>query len=251
MCGLMSVNGDLASGPTRVGVPIVDHVTGYTALTGILLALYDRERTGLGQRIEATLFDTGLSLLVPQASNWLQSGVSPELLGSAHPNIAPYDKFGCLDGEIFLGILNDRQFRRFCEYLGLSALPTDVRFATNAMRLQNRDALRAEIETALALLSRDGLCKDLMRQGVPAGPVNTVPEALQQAHAEHRGMRVEHGSYRGLGLPVRLSRTPGCPGEAPPRFGRHSDQVLTEIGLSEDQIADLHARGVVPEEPRR
>ncbi len=250
MCGLMSVNGDLASGPTRVGVPIVDHLTGYSALTGILLALFDRERTGLGQRVEATLFDTALSLLVPQAANWLLSGVSPELLGSAHPNIAPYDKFSCLDGEIFLGILNDRQFRRFCQHVGLSALPADARFETNAMRLQNRSALRAEIEFALAPLSRDGLCNELMRQGVPAGPVNTVPQALRQAHAEHRGMRVERDGYRGLGLPVRLSRTPGRPGDAPPRFGRHSDEVLLEVGLSEDRIADLQARGVLPEAPK-
>ena len=126
MCGLMSVNGDRASGPTRVGVPIVDHLTGYTALTGILLALFDRERTGLGQRVEATLFDTALSLLVPHAANWMHSGGAPELLGSAHPNIAPYDKFACRDGEIFLGILNDRQFRRFCQHVGLSALPADA-----------------------------------------------------------------------------------------------------------------------------
>jgi crotonobetainyl-CoA:carnitine CoA-transferase CaiB-like acyl-CoA transferase len=250
MCGLMSVNGDPASGPTRVGVPLVDHLTGYTALTGILLALFDRERTGLGQRVEATLFDTALSLLVPQAANWMQSGVSPELLGSAHPNIAPYDKFRCLDGEIFLGILNDRQFRRFCQHVGLPTLPTDPRFATNAMRLRNRDALRAEIEAALAPLARDGLCRELMRQGVPAGPVNTVPQALQQPHAGHRGMCVERDGYRGLGMPVRLSRTPGFPGDAPPRFGRDSDDVLIEAGLSEDRIADLRARGVLPDAPK-
>jgi crotonobetainyl-CoA:carnitine CoA-transferase CaiB-like acyl-CoA transferase len=245
MCGLMSVNGDEASGPTRIGVPIVDHLTGYTALTGILLALFDRERTGCGQHVEATLFDTALSLLVPQAANWMQSGVSPELLGSAHPNIAPYDKFACRDGEIFLGILNDRQFRRFCEHVGLPALPADARFATNAMRLQNRDALRAKIEAALAPLSRDGLCRELMRQGVPVGPVNTVPQALKQAHAQHREMCVERDGYYGLGVPVRLSRTPGRPGDVPPGFGQHSREVLVKAGLSEDHIADLHARGVL------
>jgi crotonobetainyl-CoA:carnitine CoA-transferase CaiB-like acyl-CoA transferase len=245
MCGLMSVNGDEASGPTRVGVPIVDHLTGYTALTGILLALFDRERTGSGQHVEATLFDTALSLLVPQAANWMYSGVAPELLGSAHPNISPYDKFACCDGEIFLGILNDRQFKRFCEHVDLSELPADVRFATNAMRLQHRHALRARIEAALAPLSRDELCRELMRHGVPAGPVNTVPEALQQAHAGHRGMCVEREGYRGLGLPVRLSRTPGGAGEVPPRFGQHSLEVLGEAGLTKDRIADLHGRRVL------
>jgi crotonobetainyl-CoA:carnitine CoA-transferase CaiB-like acyl-CoA transferase len=246
MCGLMSVNGDRASGPTRLGVPIVDHLTGYTALSGILLALFDRERTGLGQRVEATLFDTALSLLVPQAANWLHSGVAPELLGSAHPNIAPYDKFKCADGAIFLGILNDRQFRRFCQHVGLSTLPEDPRYAINPMRLRNRDTLRAEIEAALAPLPRDKLCRELMAQGVPAGPVNTVPQALQQSHAAHRGMRVESGSYRGLGVPVRLSRTPGRAGGGAPGFARHTDEVLAEAGLSAERIADLRERGILP-----
>ena len=169
MCGLMSINGDPASGPTRIGVPIVDHLTGYTALTGILLALFHREHTGLGQRVEATLFDTALSLLVPHAANWMYSNQTPALLGSAHPNIAPYDKFACSDGDVFLGILNDRQFQRFCEHVGLPALPADSRFASNSVRLQHRDQLRVEIAAALAPLSREPLCEGLMRQGVPIG----------------------------------------------------------------------------------
>ena len=111
----MSINGTQESGATRVGVPIVDYLTGYNALTGVLLALAARERTGMGQRVEVTLFDTALSLLVPHAANWLCSGNVPGRLGSAHPNIAPYDKFAASDGEIFLGILNDGQFRRFCQ----------------------------------------------------------------------------------------------------------------------------------------
>ena len=251
MCGLMSVNGDPASGPTRVGIPIVDHLTGYTALTGILMALFDRERTGLGQRVETTLFDTALSLLVPHAANWMHSGRPPELLGSAHPNIAPYDKFACRDGVIFLGILNDRQFRRFCEHLGLLHLLADERFVSNAMRLQHRDALRGDIEAALESRSREALCQELMRQGVPVGPVNTVPEALQQAHVAHRQMRVDRAGYRGVGVPTHLSRTPGRPAASPPRYGQHTDEVLLEAGLSEARIADLRERGVLPRKAGR
>lgn len=246
MCGLMSVNGDPVSGPTRVGIPIVDHLTGYTALSGILLALFDRERTGMGQRVEATLFDTALSLLVPHAANWMHSDRTPELLGSAHPNIAPYDKFACRDGVIFLGILNDRQFRRFCEHLGLQHLLADARFASNAMRLQHRERLRAEIEAALASRGRDEVCQELMRQGVPVGPVNTVPQAFAQAHALHRGMRVDRGAYRGMGVPTRLSRTPGSPAGAPPGFAQHTDEVLREAGLASGDIASLRERGVLP-----
>lgn len=249
MCGLMSINGEPASGPTRIGVPIVDHLTAYTALTGILMALIDRQRSGQGQRVEATLFDTALSLLVPHASNWMHSARTPELLGSAHPNIAPYDKFACRDGAIFLGILNDRQFRRFCEHLGLCTLLADERFASNSQRLAHRAELRAEIETTLAPLSRDSVCQELMRQGVPVGPVNTVPEAFQQAHVEHRGMHIARPGYQGVGLPTQLSRTPGRAARSPPTYGQHSEEVLQEIGLTQSRIAELRELGVLP--PRR
>ena len=246
MCGLMSVNGDPASGPTRMGIPIVDHLTGYTALTGILLALNDRGRTGLGQRVEVTLFDTALSLLVPHAANWMYSDQVPGLLGSAHPNISPYDKFQCLDGQVFLGILNDRQFAKFCAAVGLAKLVADPRFMTNAARLQHRCELRLEIEAVLAHRERETLCRDLMHSGVPVGPVNTVPEAFAQAHAQHRHMRVERDGYRGIGVPVRLSRTPGVPGSPPPRFGQHAASVLRDAGFDPDRIQRLADLGVCP-----
>ncbi len=251
MCGLMSVNGDQASGPTRMGIPVVDHLTGYTALAGILMALLDRQRSGRGQRVEATLFDTALSLLLPHAANWMHSDDTPQLLGSAHPNIAPYDRFDCADGPIFLGILNDRQFERFCADAGLASLPTDPRFASNAERLRHRDALRGLISAALAGQRRDALCQRLMRQGVPVGPVNTVPQAFDQAHASHREMRVRAGSYQGLGLPVRLQRTPGLPGRAPPGFAEHSDEVLGQAGLTAAEIEAARREGVLPLPRRR
>lgn len=239
MCGLMSINGTPESGPTRVGVPVVDHLTGYTALVGILLALFHRERSGQGQRVEATLFDTALSLLVPHAANWMHSGRPPELLGSAHPNICPYDRFACRDGDVFLGILNDRQFRRFCDSLGLADLSDDERFATNAQRLRHREALRQHIETAFAPLSRNTLCEQLMQQGVPAGPVHTVPEAFAQAHTRHRGMHISRPDYRGVGIATHLSLTPGSPGAAPPRFGQDTVDILREAGLSDEQIDSI------------
>ncbi|MEJ8815601.1 CoA transferase [Variovorax ureilyticus] len=247
MCGLMSVNGDPASGPTRMGIPIVDHLTGYTALTGILLALHHRDRTGLGQRVEATLFDTALSLLVPHGANWMHSDQVPGLLGSAHPNIAPYDKFQCKDGQVFLGILNDRQFAKFCAVMDLQGLVGDPRFATNAVRLQHRDELRRQIEVVLQGWKRESVCSALMRSGVPVGPVHTVPEAFAQAHAVHRGMSVSTDGYRGIGVPVQLSRTPGRPGRAPPRFGQHAQEVLDEAGFDQGQINHLRAIDICPE----
>ncbi|MCD0505620.1 CoA transferase [Bordetella petrii] len=230
MCGLMSVNGSTQSGPTRIGVPIVDHLTGYTAMSGILMALLARQRTGSGQRVEAALFDTALSLLVPHAANWLCSGQTPGLTGNAHPNIAPYDQFEAGDGPVFLGILNDGQFRRFCQQVGRADLAADERFQSNAARLRNAGALRGEIERALRAFRREDLCRDLMAAGVAAGPVNSVPQALEHAHAQHRGMRVGQDSYRGLGLPIKLSGTPGCACGVPPAFDEHRAGILTEAG---------------------
>jgi len=251
MCGLMSVNGSEESGTMRLGIPIVDHLTGYVAMSGILMALYARERTGMGQRVEAVLFDAGLSLLVPHAANWFYSGRAPRLLGSAHPNICPYDKFSAGDGEIFLAVANDGQFRKLCEYIGRPELSADSRFATNASRLENRAALRAALETAFAEYEVEPFCRELMRTGVPAGPVHTVPQALAQAHAAHRGMLVEDGDHRGVGPPVKLSQSCTHTARKPPRFGEHTAEVLAEAGCTEEQVTELRRTGVVRDRPAR
>ncbi|MET0679222.1 MAG: CoA transferase [Bradyrhizobium sp.] len=245
MCGLMSINGTHDSGATRVGVPIVDYVTGYNAFSGVLLALAARERTGAGQRVEATLFDTALALLIPHAANWICSGGTPGRTGSAHPNIAPYDKFAAADGEIFLGILNDGQFRRFCQKVGRADLLDDPRFRTNADRLGNVAALREEIQRALAVYPSEQLCRDLMRVGVPAGAVNTVPQAFAQAHVAHRDMLIEGEGHRAPGIPVKLAQTPGGAGRPPPRFGEHSREVLADAGFDNATIDRLIESGVV------
>ena len=245
ICGLMSVNGEKASGPTRVGVPIVDHLTGYTALTGILLALHERNQSGQGQRVEATLFDTALSLLVPHAANLLGSGKEPGLLGSAHPNISPYDRFKCADGEIFLGIMNRGQFERFCEVMDRPDLVSDARFSNNALRIEHRQALREEIESSLGAMTKSDLCARLMVKGVPAGPVNSVSEAISQPHAQHRQMVVRRDGYQGIGVPVRLMRTPGQPGTSPRRFNADARSVLRDAGYSASEVEQLIADAVV------
>ena len=248
MCGLMSVNGDPQSGSTRLGIPLVDHLAGYVALNGILMALRVREQTGLGQRVEATLFDTALSLLIPHAANWLASGRTQGLLGSAHPNIAPYDKFAVSDGEIFLGIVNDGQFRRFCAHIGRPELSADPRFASNSHRLQNREALKAEIEHALREVSAGPLCEALMKAGVPAGVVNSIPAAFAQPHAQHRQLLVERDDYKGVRSPARLYGTPGVPGGRPPKFSEHSVAVLRDLGYGDADISRLQRSGAVPPE---
>lgn len=245
ICGLMSVNGTPDSGPLRLGVPVVDYLTGYNALSGVLLALAARERSSLGQRVEATLFDTGLALLVPHASNWFYSGRIPQRMGSAHPNIAPYDRYAAADGEVFLGVVNNGQFKRFCECVSRPDLASDPRFSESSLRLTNRDALRAEIERTLVKVPAAALCDDLMRRGVPAGPVNDVAQALSQPHAVHRGMVVDQQGHRSMGLPVKLSTNPGCADTLPPRLSEHAGAILSELGYDAAAIESLQADGTI------
>lgn len=226
MCGLMSINGDSQSGPTRVGVPIVDQMTGYIAFSGTLMALLARQRTAHGQRVEATLFDTALSMLIPQGVNWMVSGTQPSLSGSAHPNIATYDRFDVSDGQMFLGIVNDSQFKRFCKLIHREDLSENPLFQSNSTRMANRQTLRSELALALKNFTKAPLCEALMAAGVPAGPVNTIPEALQQPHALERGMVVSRPDYQGLGIPAKLSDTPGQIGRRPPKLGEHNDEII-------------------------
>src|SRR6266850_2595220 len=188
---------DEASGPTRVGVPIIDLATGLSAAVGILLALTERERSGRGQLVDCSLYDTAMALLHPHAANWFASGVTPTLTGSAHPSISPYEKFMTGSGEMFLGVVNDGQFAKLCRFLGREDLL--ARFSRNAPRLENRAELRLELEKALAKEDAGPLCERLMAAGVPAGPVHSVPQALQHPHTAARDMTVEKDGYRGLG----------------------------------------------------
>ncbi len=249
ICGLMSVNGTPDSGPLRLGVPVVDYLTGYNAMVGVLLALAARERSGRGQRVEATLFDSGLAMHIPHASNWFYSGRVPQRMGSSHPNIAPYDRYSAADGELFLGVVNDGQFKRFCECVGRADLAADDRFASPASRLAHRDALRAEIERTLAGLQAAPLCENLMRSGVPAGPVNDVAQALTQPHAAHRQMAVQDEGHYHLGVPVKLGTTPGRAAGLPPRLSEHAGAILAELGYGAAEIEALHVDGTVARPP--
>ena len=249
ICGLMSVNGEADSGALRIGVPVVDYLTGHNAFSGVLLALAALERTGLGQRVEATLFDTGLALLVPHASNWFYSGRVPQRMGSAHPNIAPYDRYAAADGDVFLGVVNNGQFKRFCECVSRPDLATDPRFVDNSARLANREPLRAEIERTLIDFPAAELCEKLMRHGVPAGPVNDVAQALSQPHAAHRAMVLDQQGHRSLGLPVKLSATPGRAGALPPRLSEHADAILAELGYGTAAVEALHGDGTITRPP--
>ena len=251
MTGLMSVNGDAATGPMRLGTAIVDMGTGLYSAVGILMALQERERSGRGQFLDMALYDCGLSLLHPQAPNYFLNGRRPAGTGNPHPNLVPYDKFPTRTCEIFIASGNNGQFRKLCEAIGLPHLPDDPRFADNGTRNINRDALTAELKLAFAGLDGHEIAARLIRSGVPAGPVLWVDEATEASHTAHRGMVTELGWYRGLGTPIKLSRTPGGARAAPPRFGEHGAEVLARHGYAEAEIKQLQADGVVLTRRRR
>ncbi|MGU1552751.1 CaiB/BaiF CoA transferase family protein [Pseudomonas aeruginosa] len=229
MSGLMSVNGERDGDPLRVGVPIVDMVTGMNAALGILMALHERKSSGKGQFIEAALFDCALSILHPHSANYLYTGQVPQRSGNAHPNITPYDKFSTATGEIFLAVGNDAQFASLSKYLELPALIDDPRFISNQLRNQNREALRVALAQGLQQHAAESLCESLIRAGVPCGPVLDVPQALDLPQVAERNMLVEIGDdYRGIASPIRFSRTPASYRTQPPGLGEHSEEIFRQ-----------------------
>jgi len=239
--GLVSVNGSPESGQMRLGIPLVDMGTGLYSAIGILLAAQARQRTGRGQRVDTTLFDTGVALLHPHAANYFMSGKAPKLTGNAHPNVAPYSLYKTKHGDVFLAIGNDRQFRLLCEVVNRPDLGKDERFRTNGDRLKNRDAMEVELVAAFANYTAEEISAALLKAGAPSGAALTVPEVLEHAHTEARKMTVRLDGYRGTGIPVKLSDTPGSARTRPPTFGAETRKVLKEHGVTDAEIDRLIA----------
>ncbi|SEO15423.1 Crotonobetainyl-CoA:carnitine CoA-transferase CaiB [Gemmobacter aquatilis] len=244
MSGLMAVNGNPADDACRIGIPIVDTCTGMYGCMGILLALLERNRSGKGQMVEVTLYDTAIAMLHPHAANVLNGGKAIRT-GNGHPNIVPYDLFPTGTVPLFLAVGNDRQFRNLCRELGEAGLASEAPFLTNGDRVVNRDSLRARLIPLLAPHDGMALFQRLMDLGVPCAPVLKVEEALAQAHTATREMTVECGDYRGPGIAVKLGRTPGAVHLPPPAIGEHSREVLARFGLGAARVEELIAAKVV------
>ena len=226
MTGLMSVTGTEAGGATRIGVPVVDMCTGLNAAYGIMLALFDRVTSGAGQFIEVALFDVGLSINHAHVVNYSMSGVVPKRLGNAHPNVAPYDTFETGTVPIFLAVGNDGQFRKMCAQLGVPELAADPLFGSNVLRGANRDDLKARLEAVMASMDGAKMAEDLIRAGVPCGPVLNVAEAAAHPHTAHREMLYHFEGGYAPAAPVKLSRTPATYRREPPAYGEHTEEVL-------------------------
>ena len=249
--GLVSVNGSPEGGQVRIGVPVVDLSTGMNATIGIMMALYERNRSGKGQFVDATLYDSAIALHQPHAPNYFVAGATPKLVGNSHGSLAPYSNFPTKGRNIVIGAGNDGQFRKLSELLGKPELASDPRFKTNKDRVANRPALEAELRALTKDVDGESFATMLMENGVPSGAVMEVPDVMQHPHTKHRGMVWEKDGYRNVGNPVKLSRTPASPRSKPRRFGVDTKAVLTEAGYSATEIDKLVASGIALTEIRK
>ncbi|SIP95717.1 formyl-CoA transferase [Paracoccus thiocyanatus] len=239
LCGIMSVNGETGGQPLRVGLPVVDMVTGLNAALGIMMALNERAASGKGQFVETSLYDCGVSLLHPHLPNYYLSGKVAGPSGNAHPNICPYDTFATGTVPIFLAVGNNRQFAALCAVIGRPDLPDDPRFSDNSRRNLNRDALKELLEAALSPFDCAELSERLIRAGVPCGAVRSIDQVIADPHTIHREMVVDIGEYRGTGSPIKLSRTPASYRLPPPAFAQHSAEVMAERALDPDSYRQV------------
>lgn len=249
--GLMSITGTPDGSPVRLGVAVADITAGMFAFQGLLLALIARGTTGKGQHVDIALLDAVTSLLTYQAGRYFATGESPERLGNRHATIVPYNTFETAAGVLVLAVGNDDQFQRFCRVADLPDTAADARFITNAGRVQHHDVLQPAIASVLSTKTADEWVGLLRQAGVPCGAVRSIGEALTdpQTLARHMVDHVEHpsiGPLPVLGVPVKLSTTPGAVRSAPPRLGAHTRSVLQQdLGYDDARIDAIAKTGAI------
>jgi glutaryl-CoA transferase len=255
MGGFMSITGERddlpGGGPQKAGVAVSDLMTGMYATVAILAALNQRNRTGLGQRIDLALLDSLVAMLANMNTNYLVSGQAPGRAGNAHANIVPYQVFAAADGHVIVAVGNDSQFARLCEIAGRSDLATDARFARNAGRVRNRAVLVPLLEQLVRSRPVAFWTSQLEAAGIPCGPINSIAQALADPQLVARGLRVDlphprAGTVKLVGTPIRMSASPPALDRAPPTLGQHTAEVLREwADVDEAALVSLRARGIV------
>jgi crotonobetainyl-CoA:carnitine CoA-transferase CaiB-like acyl-CoA transferase len=248
--GLMAITGETDGSAMKLGVAIVDICTGMMATISILGALHARERTGRGQRTEVCLHDTGLQMLANVAANHLVSGQPAGRYGNGHPNIVPYRTYVVADGELAVAVGNDAQFARFAAVVGHPEWAGDPRFARNRDRVEHRELIDGLIQHELATRTRAAWISAFADAGIPAGPINSVAEALSSEQVLARDMvaTVRHPEIDEvdlLGVPFRFAATPASIRRPPPLLGEHTNEVLAELGVTPAEIAGLRTDGVI------
>lgn len=249
--GLMSLTGSPDGPPYRPGIAVADIAAGMFAAHGIVLALYHRERTGRGQHVDVAMLDSLVAMLAYQAGIYFATGSSPSRMGNRHPTIVPYETFTAADGDFMLAVGTDEQWRKFCRVIGREELADDPRFATNRQRVTHYDELRPILADVLARRPRHTWLECLAAAGIPGGSVRQVGEALADRQLQSRAMVEElphpvAGPLKLLGIPVKLSASPGHVRSAPPLLGQHTESVLrVDLGLSRGEIDRLRDAGVI------
>ena len=251
LAGVMSITGEPDGPPMKVGVAISDITAGMFACHAILAALYARQRTGRGERIDTALFDATIAWLANVGENYLVGGAVPERLGTAHPNIVPYQAFQAADRSLIIAVGNDGQFVKFCDVLARPDLAADARYTTNALRVLNRDELLPVIAQIIARRPAVEWIRKLEAAEIPCGPVNTIDQVFADPQTAAREMLIEvpHptiGPLKLAGSPLKLAGSGSPPRRPPPRLGEHTDEVLGELlQLAPAEIEDLRRAGVV------
>jgi len=255
MGGLMSITGERdelpGGGPQKAGVAIADLMTGMYSTVAILAAIEERHRSGRGQHIDMALLDTQVAWLANQNTNYLIGGEVPIRMGNAHPNVVPYQTFPTKDGDVIIAIGNDSQFKKFCEAAGIPETGNDPRYASNALRIANRDTCIAAIAPAVKLKTTAEWIAALEPLGVPCGPIHRLDDVFANPQIKHRGMQVDvphplSGEVPLVANPIKYSRTPLSYDTPPPLLSQHTDQVLQKLlGKSDAEIAALRAAGII------
>lgn len=254
MGGLMSITGERddkpGGGPQKVGVPIVDLMTGMYTTVALLAAVARREHSGEGEYIDIGMLDVQAAMLSNQAMNYLVSGNTPRRRGNAHPNIQPQDVYACADGDVILAVGNDGQFGKLCKVLGRPELAADERYTLNVDRARNVEALTAELRGEFKRRRRDELLAELDKAGVPCGPINNIAEVFGEPQLLHRGMllNLPHplgGEVPQVGCPIKFRNNPIVYEAPPPLLGQQSEAVLQGLGYTRERIDTLKAGGVI------
>ena len=250
MGGMMSITGEPDQPPVKPGVPVADIGSGMFAVNGILAALLARKNTGKGQSIDVALLDGQVSWLTFQAGNYFGTGVNPSKMGSAHPTISPYQAFKAEDSYFILAVGNDGHWKNFCKAVGQKDLMYRSEFSTNPLRVENRELLVDLLESLFVTKPAAYWLSLLRRAGVPCGNINNVENSLSDSQVIHRGMVQEMlhpraGKIKVLGVPFKLSSTPGEIRSPPPILGEHTDQILKNMGYGIDKISQLRMKGAV------